>query len=250
MQDQNFYRPIPPHSMTEEDEAKDWHPRLSHRDSRIDSVLLKYSNPRLSKSSNPRSQEQVATLAPQKVNYPSNEIEPSSERDPRFNLIAKKKSPIGDLSIIRTFLANLSLNPLPIESPSSPTLLTNNQKPICASANTSILLVLHVNSKALPPTESALIGKRREPQGQSQVIPTVGKHLQKLKLSYPPGYYKHESVQVQTFNVINKANKHIDPSIKPLVTCETEPLSGLQTYTHVLGNVYKPTPLLLSQSSD
>ena len=108
---------------------------------------------------------------------------------------------------------------------------------------------MHVNSKALP-TESALLGKRREPQGQSQVIPTVGKHLQKLKLSYPPGYYKHESVQGQTFNVIKKANKHIDPSIEPLVTCETEPLSGLQTYTHALGNVYKPTPLLLSQSSD
>ena len=127
----------------------------------------------------PRSQEQVATPAPQNVNHPSDEIEPSSERDSSFNLIVGKQPTLGDLHIVSIIPTNLSSNPLPIESPLNPTLLANNQKPICASAITSILPE-QVNSKALP-TESTLPGKKSEPQGHSQVIPAVGKHPAEAK---------------------------------------------------------------------
>ena len=246
---QNFYRPIPPHDMTE-DEAMDWHPSLSRIDSRTDKVQLESSNPRLSKSSSPRLQEQVASLAPQHVNHLGNETKVSSVQDPSFNLIAENQTPIGDFPFVRTLLANLSSVPQPIESSSSPTLLAKDQKPIEASANTSMLLE-QLNSKALP-TERTLLGKRSEPQGQSQVIPAVGKLLHKLKLirSYLPGHFKYVNEQGHTFDVIKMIDKHIDPPIEPLVACETEPTSGLQTYTDELGNVYKPTFLLLSQGND
>lgn len=184
---QNFYRPIPPLGMFE-DKAKGWRPSLSHRDPRIGSALLI--------SSNPRFRELVATPAPKNVIHPRNESEANSERDPSFIMIAEKQPFIVALPVICTFSANLSSNPLTIESPLSPSLITSNQHPIYASTITSIL-PKQMNSKVLT-TKSSLPGNERESQGQCR-------------------YYKYKSVQGHTFNVIKKVDKHTNPPIEPLV---------------------------------